>query len=269
MKKRVLITGANGRIGGMLMRELRKIDRYEIIATARNADPTRDILDMNLLDKDRIMELTKGVDVIVHMAAYLGPGQFEEKVIPNNIVGVYYIYEAMRINCVKRMVYGSSNHATGYYKVGDEVTGDSPYRPDSYYGLSKVVAETMGSLYSDKCGISCINIRIGHYAPNDAPGTPRRCKVWISHRDMAQLVCCSIDAPEDIKFLNVYGISKNTGRYWPIDHLKDLIGYDPQDNGEVFLNDPNHVWTGARNENGEFMDNTEYMGGEFTISNRL
>ena len=260
---KVLITGTNGRIGGMLMNELRKLDRYEVVATARNADPARGILDMNLLDSERIMELTQGVDAIVHMAAYLGPGQFEEKVIPNNILGVYYIYEAMRINGVKRMVYGSSNHAVGFYKVGEEVTGESPCRPDSFYGLSKVTAEMMGRLYSDKYGLSCINIRIGHYSPTNEPKTPRKCRVWISHRDMAQLTCCALDAPEDIKFLNVYGISKNTGRYWSIDHLKELIGYDPQDNGEVFLNDPNKVLGGERKENGDFADDTGYMGGEY------
>ena len=104
--KRVLITGTNGRIGGMLMNVLRKSGEYEIIATARNADPSRGILDMNLLDMERIMELTKGVDAIVHMAAYLRPGSedFVEKIVPNNIVGVFYLYEAMRINHVKRMV---------------------------------------------------------------------------------------------------------------------------------------------------------------------
>ena len=261
--KRVLITGTNGRIGGMLMRQLRKTGEYEIIATARNADPSRDILDMNLLDKDRIMELTKGVDAIVHMAAYLGLGQFEEKVIPNNILGVYYLYEAMRLNNVKRMVYGSTNHVVGFYKVEDRITEDSPYRPDTFYGLSKITSEMMGRMYSDKYGISCINIRIGHYSANDEPQTPRRAKVWISQRDMAQLVRRCLEAPEDIKFLNVFGISKNTGRFWPIDHLKELIGYDPQDNGEVFLNDPDRIWGGARDENGAFTDDNGYMGGDF------
>ncbi|MDR2933308.1 MAG: NAD(P)-dependent oxidoreductase [Oscillospiraceae bacterium] len=263
--KRVLITGTNGRIGGMLMRELRNTGRYDVIATARHADPERGILAMNLLDKERILELTKGVDAVIHMAAYLGPGEFEEKVIPNNILGVYYIYEAMRINKVKRMVYGSTNHVIGFYKTTDVIEENTPYRPDTFYGLSKATSELMGRMYSDKYGISCINIRIGHYPADDEPKSPRRTTVWISHRDMAHLVECCLEAPDDIRFLNLYGISKNTGRVWPIDHLKELIGYDPQDDGAVFLeraNDPE--WSKSfRDAKGNFVDDTGHMGGEF------
>lgn len=247
------------------MRELRKSGKYEVIATARHADPERNILDMNLLDKDRILELTRGVDAIIHMAAFLAPGEFEEKVVPNNILGVYYIYEAMRINKVPRMVYGSTNHVVGFYKAGDAVDDSSLYRPDSFYGLSKCTAELMGRLYSDKHGISSINIRIGHYPGDDRPMTPRRATIWISSRDMLQLVECCLNAPEDIRYLNVFGTSRNTNRPWPIDHLKELIGYDPQDDGAVFLDmlqDKSFV-SNMRDADGHYIDDNGYMGGDF------
>ena len=261
--KKVLITGTNGNIGGMLMNKFRESGKYEVIATARNADPERNILAMNLLDRERILELTKGVDVIVHMAAYMVPGRlFEEQVIPNNIVGTYYIYDAMRANNVGRMVYGSSNHTIGYYRSDDQITGDSPTKPDTYYGVSKVACEALGSVYSSKYDISCINIRIGHFPRHGKPISPYRTKTWISPRDMAHLVGCCIDAPPEIKFLNVFGISKNTDRPWPIDHLKDLIGYDPQDDGADYMEEAkNFEW--YQDGKGGYKDETGYMGGDF------
>lgn len=259
--KRVLITGTNGRIGGMLMRELRTSGRYEVIATARNADSEKGIISMNLLDKGRIFELVRDVDAVVHMAAYIDPGEFEERVIPNNILGIYYIYEAMRKNKVPFMVNGSTNHVAGFYRNDEEITGDSPYRPDSFYGFSKCAAEIMGRLYHDKYGIRCINIRIGHY--NREPLSPRKAKIWISPGDMLQLTECCIEAPRDVTFLNLFGTSANTSRYWPIEHLKGLIGYEPRDNGDKFLNDPSRIWPYKKDKQGNFADDSGYMGGDF------
>lgn len=257
--KTVLITGCAGRIGGFLLESLRETGRYRVIGTARNADPARGIEAMNLLDAERILQLTRGVDVIVHMAAYLGPGAFAEKALPNNVLGTYHLYEAMRQNGVGRMVNGSSNHVMGFYKETDHINDDSPVRPDSVYGLTKAMAETIGRLYSDKYGISCINIRIGSFSPTDEVVSYRRTRSWVSRRDLLQLVECCINAPESVRFLNCFGISNNLERFWDIEETKRILGYQPQDDGHDQLEEAL-----ARNRYGD-SDKTGYMGADFVF----
>lgn len=255
MKKRILVTGTNGRIGGMLMQGLREAG-YDVVATARNSDAERNIEAMNLLDNDSVLRLTKGVDVIVHMAAYIISDQFEEKILPNNVIGTYNLYEAMRINGVKRMVFGSTNHVIGYYRKDEKITADSPYRPDSIYGLGKCCGELLGRLYADKYGISCINVRIGTYKPDNEPRTLRQTQTWVSCEDMLELAKCCIEAPESIKFLNAFGVSGNDGCFWPIEDLKELIGYVPKSNGAVFREKI------LKDLSERDYDDCEYMGGD-------
>ena len=53
--------------------------------------------------------------------------------------------------------------------------------------------------------------------------------MWLSHRDAAQVIQRSIDAPESVGYAIVYGMSKNALRIWDIESSHDIIGFDPQD----------------------------------------
>lgn len=261
--KRVLITGCAGRIGGMLMTGLRRSGRYDVIATARRADPERGILAMDLREADTIKALMTGVDTVVHMAAFLGAFDFEERILPNNVAGTYHLFEAMRENGCRRMVNGSTNHVVGFYKTTDKIDGDSPHRPDTLYGLGKAMVEVMGRYYSDKHGISCINIRIGHYSVPDYPLSPLKTRTWVSQRDMLQLVECCIEAPEEVRFLNVFGVSNNTGRFWSNEGVREAIGYEPQDDGILYLEEAKKIdWWKVPGED-RYRDETGYMGMDF------
>jgi uronate dehydrogenase len=263
--KRVLITGCAGRIGGMLMTGLRQSGRYDVVATARRADPDRGILAMDLRDTDNVKHLMNGVDTVVHMAAFLGAFDFEERILPNNVVGTYHLFEAMRENGCHRMVNGSTNHVVGFYKITDKIDGDSPPRPDTLYGLGKAMVEVMGRYYCDKHGISCINIRIGHYSVPDHPLSPLKTRTWVSQRDMLQLVERCIDAPEDVRFLNVFGVSNNTDRFWTNEGVREAIGYEPQDDGVLYLDEARKIdWWKVPGED-RYRDETGYMGMDFVF----
>ncbi|MBP7401302.1 MAG: NAD(P)-dependent oxidoreductase [Clostridia bacterium] len=261
--KRVLVTGCKGRIGSMLMRGLRRNPEYEVVATARDADPEEGILSLDLRDPEAAKERMRGVDTVVHMAAFLGAFGFEDKIIPNNVLGTYHLFEAMRENGCRRMVNGSTNHVIGFYRTSDRIDGDSPPRPDTLYGLGKAMVEVMGQYYADKHGISCINIRIGHYSVPDRPLSPIKTLTWISQRDMLQLVERCIDAPESVRFLNVFGVSGNTGRFWTNEGVRELIGYEPQDDGTLYLEEARRTdWWKVPGED-RFRDDNGYMGMDF------
>ena len=103
-------------------------------------------------------------------------------------------------------------------------------RPDSYYGVSKAFGESLGSYFHDAHGISVICLRIGWVmTPDDPTFGPPALSLWLSHRDAAQLIERSIDAPESVGFAIVYGMSKNTLRIWDIESSATIIGFEPQD----------------------------------------
>ena len=65
--------------------------------------------------------------------------------------------------------------------------------------------------------------------PDDPTFGPPALSLWLSHRDAAQLIERSIDAPESVGFAIVYGMSKNTLRIWDSESSATIIGFEPQD----------------------------------------
>lgn len=257
MKKRILLTGAGGTIGRVLREGLSESNKYDVTATGHRADPDRGILQLDVTDAKRWMKLTKDIDTIVHFAWAKDEEDFLGKVLPLNVTGAYHMYEAARHNGVKRVVFASSNHATGFYKVGEQVEPEEPYRPDSFYGLSKCYIELLGRLYADKYGVSSFNIRIGNFPGDDRPHSERSGHIWISNRDMVQLTECCIEADASIDFLCLYGTSANTDNYYDIAYLEPLIGYKPQDDAAELLEE-------ARRRREDIpKDETAYQGGGY------
>ena len=101
-------------------------------------------------------------------------------------------------------------------------------RPDSRYGASKAFGEALGRLYADKHGAQILNIRIGNVG--EKPLDVRRLSIWISPRDLCQLINIGLTHP-DLHFEIVYGASKNARAWWDNSNAYRL-GYEPEDQAE-------------------------------------
>ena len=254
--KKVLVTGAAGRIGGIVRRFLGS--KYELSALDITAVGDIPSTVADIADLDAIRPAFEGQDAVVHLGADPSGGAPWDSVLPNNIVGMYNVMEACREAGVRRVVFASTNHVVGYYPEKDDPykavfegrVEDIPrpfplltterIRPDCLYGVSKAFGEAIGRLYCDKYGISFIALRIG--GVNMDPGWHRQSHpglaMWLSHRDAAQLIERSLDAPESVGFLVVYGMSNNTMRIHEIDTAEQVLGYRPQDDaGETLSPD--------------------------------
>ena len=231
--KKILITGAAGDVGSYLRREL--AGKYTLILSdRRNLKPEKGekFIKADISSMADALKITKGVDAIVHLGGYSVEGPWEA-IHKANIVGCYNVFEAARKNKVKRIVFATSNHAVGFYRR-DEVIDHKVYtRPDGRYGVSKVFGEALGSLYADKYGMEVFLMRIGNVNPK--PLDKRRLSIWLSPRDLAQLVSIGIDHP-DIRFEIVYGVSGNK-RSWYDNSNAARLGYKPQDDAERFADE--------------------------------
>ena len=230
--RRILITGAAGGIGGTLRAGLR--GRYAVlrltdIRPLGEAEDGEELIVTDLRDLAAVERAARDVDAIVHLGGNSLEADWED-ICANNIVGTYNLYEAARRCGVKRVVFASSNHVVGFHRRERSVGPDSPLRPDTRYGVSKVFGEAIARLYADKHGLASVCLRIGQFRPK--PTNLRMLSLWISPRDMVQLVVRSLEAP-DVHFEIVYGISANR-RGWYDNPGAARIGYRPVDDAEDY-----------------------------------
>jgi len=178
-----------------------------------------------------MVEAATGAAAVVHLA-----GIAEESTWPaisaTNIEGTYCVLEAARRAGVPRVVLASSNHATGYTPRpghGLLTEADSPPRPDSFYGVSKVTMEALGSLYADRHGMDVVCLRIGSASPR--PTTVRHLATWLSPTDAVALVDAALTASSP-GFAVVWGVSDNTRRWWDLT-AAEALGYRSVDDAEA------------------------------------
>ncbi|MFN4098044.1 MAG: NAD-dependent epimerase/dehydratase family protein, partial [Sphingomonas sp.] len=161
--RRLLLTGAAGHLGRELRPRLRaRCDRLRLSDRAPIGDLTdgEEFVRVELGDADAVRDLVAGVDAIVHLGG-VSTEQPWAPILEANIVGVYHLYEAARRHGVKRIVFASSNHVTGFSRQDEVVGPKDPVRPDGLYGLSKAFGENLAQLYWDRWRIETVSLRIG------------------------------------------------------------------------------------------------------------
>ena len=229
--KTILMTGAAGRIGSFMRAELAGKYRLRLsdLKPARNLRAGETFMRADISKLTDMLHVTKGVDAVVHFGGQSGENDWE-RILNANIIGFYNTLEAARRNGVKRFLVATSNHAVGFYRCDETIDHRVYPKPDSRYGVSKVFNEALASLYADRYGMQMFCMRIGNV--NHAPIDRRRLAIWISPRDMAQLVTIGLEQP-DLQFEIVYGVSDNT-RSWYDNNNAVRLGYRPQDRSELY-----------------------------------
>jgi NAD+ dependent glucose-6-phosphate dehydrogenase len=232
--KRVLITGAAGRIGSSLVEHLK--DRYRLRVhyhrTIPEQPPVADQVIADVSVYEQIAPALEGMDAVVHMAGDPSTRASWENVRARNIDGTYNILEAARRAGCKKVVLASTNHVMGMYDRDQQwpVYSHQPVRPDSLYGVSKAFGEALGRHYHDQFGLSVICLRIGWFLPRPRDEISRW--MWLSPRDCAQVTWRAIES--DLGFGVFYAISQNGGRHWDITDTMEQLGYRPEDDAEDY-----------------------------------
>jgi uronate dehydrogenase len=229
---RLLLTGAAGGLGRELRPRLRRrctLLRVSDIAAMAPAEAGEEVVEAALENRDAVHRLLAGIDAVVHLGGISTEQPFDA-ILPANIVGAYNVYEAARRHGVRRIVFASSNHVTGFYRQDEVIGTDAAPRPDGYYGLSKAFGEDLSRFYFDRWGIETVCLRIGSSFPE--PKDRRMLATWLSYDDLERLVVASLTAPV-VGHTIVYGMSDNATTWWDNTGARHL-GFRPQDSSEPF-----------------------------------
>lgn len=228
----VLVTGASGKLGRDLVPLLvARGWRLRLTDIAPFPDAVLqgcEFVAADLNDREAIVHLAQGCASIVHLGGLVEYGSFETVLGPN-LRGVHHVFEAALVHGL-RVVYASSNHVIGFHERETVLDSDCTYRPDSFYGLSKVFGEMVARFYWDRNGVESVSLRIGSCFPE--PRQERMLATWLSRGDMARLVAHSVVAPST-GFAIVWGVSNNAASWWRGDD-RARIGWEPQDSADAY-----------------------------------
>uniref|UniRef100_A0A7D5KFZ4 NAD(P)-dependent oxidoreductase n=2 Tax=Natrinema halophilum TaxID=1699371 RepID=A0A7D5KFZ4_9EURY len=268
------MTGAFGRVGHAIIDHIADHDEYEFSYLNRSDRDAYETVVADVNDYEAIRPAFDGQDAVIHLAGYPEPDGTWEEVLKSNIIGMYNTLEAARDAGVESFIFGSTNHVVGMYEVDNapdiydpdfDLTVDhtSPVRPDSYYGSSKAFDEAIGRFYVENFeyperfyALRICSVRHQEYDHpyGDAEHgvdngkwergsekydemVDRMKAMWHSRRDLAQLIeCCLEDDTVEFDIFN--GVSDNDGRWFDIEHAREVLGYEPQDNGNEWSEPP-------------------------------
>jgi nucleoside-diphosphate-sugar epimerase len=252
-RKRILITGAAGRIA-LMVREALATDHDIAGVDMRASDAHPDDAVADMRDLDAIRPLFHDKDVVIDFANNPAGDLSWEDAYRNNILATFNSMRAANDAGVRRYIYTSSNRITeeyqqdypysaickGEYEGIDPATfprinSSLPVRPNGPYGIAKAAAEAAARYFSDKHGMSVICLRLGTMGREGVgPRDQRQFATTLTPRDVKHLYQCAVAAPDDLRFGIFYGVSNNKWSFWDLADARERIGYQPQDDMETW-----------------------------------
>lgn len=126
-----------------------------------------EVVQADIRDADDALTVTRGADVIIHLAANTGvqPSIESPRVdMQSNVLGTFNYLEAARVNGVAQFVLASSGAPIG--EAEPPITEQTPCRPISPYGASKLAGEAYCSAYHGSFGLNTVVLRFSNvYGP--------------------------------------------------------------------------------------------------------
>ena len=234
MGDKVLVTGSSGFIGRQISPFLEEhgfvVRGFDKIPCVQNIS---EFIVGDIEDLDSIRVAVRGVDIVIHLAAHSDDGDFKRELLGPNVVGVYNVLEALRLEQVNRLVLASSIQAIDIYHIPDFVSPEDR-GPISNYGLLKILAEDMCNMYSRVHGLSVIAAQLGWVLKNqqeleEMQATPQWEKLFLSRADMRSFFLqCVLASTPSVAVLHALSRQLD-GDVFDMASSYEVLGFKPTD----------------------------------------
>lgn len=166
---RVIVTGGSGFLGHHLCRALLQAGH-----TVKNIDlkpnPEIETVIADICDTEKMLEVIKDADVIIHLAALIEAGEsvkFPQKFVDVNVSGTVSVLEAMRQNGVNIFIFSSSAAVYGE-PLHTPIKEDDRTLPINPYGMTKLAMEGLMSSYTASHKMTGVGLRYFNlYGPEE------------------------------------------------------------------------------------------------------
>lgn len=160
----ILVTGSAGRVGRAVVAALhakgRKVRGFDLRPSGAADDEIIGSLD----DQDAVARVIKGITGVLHLGAFMSwaPGD-RDRMFAANVDGTRLLLDAAAGEGVQRFVFASSGEV--YPENLPEflpVTEDHPLRPNSPYGLTKLLGEELVRFHQRTGRMETVILRFSH-----------------------------------------------------------------------------------------------------------
>lgn len=214
-KRKICITGSEGRIGTILKRGLSA--KYQLSLIDKKADPGEFNYSFDIAKNySKLKKIFKGQDAVIHLAWDLTEDYPNEIIVKENKTMGENVIRAATETGVKKLILASSIHADGYEMSKNKnrlIMPDRIPTPDTPYGASKIYLEMLAKYFSERYGLEVVCIRFGGINPTDElllDEDPIYARVQLKSEDCIKLVDNAIKTkPIEGKFKVIYGVSNN------------------------------------------------------------
>lgn len=248
--RKVLMTGASGLIGGLVIRHLSH--KYDFTGLNRRSVNEIPNVQADVTDFEAIKHAFIGQDMVLHLAAYTADPFDWEGTLQVSVMGTVNVFHAAQEACIPKVVFMSSgstmrgwefDDALPYGKLArgefDQVDTwemldyTSPTRPDSPYGIGKIFGEVCGRWFSDRYGMSVLCIRLGAALSKDQLRQIPHSPGYVSYADTVQIIEKCLDAPLSFKYEIFDALSENQCRWRDTSHAKKVLGWKPTGSSDI------------------------------------
>ena len=208
---RIVVTGGSGKAGRWVVADLREHGHDVLNVDTRHDGSAHGLCAVaDLTDTGQALELIRGAESVVHLAAIPAPGiRSATETFRINTLSTYNVFAAAVAGGAQRVVWASSETVLGLpfdtpplFAPIDETIEP---RPESSYALSKLVGEEMAAQLARQSGLPFLGLRISNIMePTDYESFPsywddpwlRKWNLWgyVDVRDVAGAVRLGLDA---------------------------------------------------------------------------
>jgi len=254
-KPKVLITGASGLVGGLVLRGL--ADSYDFSGLSRHAVPGIPYTEAPITDLEAVRRAVAGMDMVLHLAGETKNDDNWDDHFQVTAGGTINVLRAAADAGVRRVVVMSTGSTMCGWEWDDSLPygklarGErdlpawelldfqSPPRPDSPYGVAKLFGEAAARWFSDRTPLSVLVIRLGAVLASNRPELIRHFPGFLAQEDAVQMIDRCLSAPPEVQFGIFDAISENSLRWRDTSPAKDILGWRPTGSSDRF--DPSEL----------------------------
>jgi nucleoside-diphosphate-sugar epimerase len=231
--RRVLVTGAAGRLGGLAARRLSS--RYTLSITDQKPLPystSSPFIKRDLCNRHGLVALLRGVDTIIHLAGAPTLDSSWDQLFMMNVAATAQLLLAAKQAGSRRVILASSVQVIDGYPRGTRITPEMPVWPINRYAISKACAEAVAVRLCRQTRLSVLNLRLGwvlsRWDSRITPWSPYLDRV-LTKEDFERAIVAAVEMQSINSFEILPILSDNKQKRMDIESARQRLGDFAQD----------------------------------------